>query len=182
MCESTQWLLLPTSTVWLFPPRHPLYRQMLRRSRKRRLSTVFQKPGGQPGLQVYLPTSTVPTPPVDLAHKSEYAYEGSWGWYDAPIPPLGGFLVNVGLAMELWSAAAYKATLHRVIFPPPKDGRLDGRYSITYFVQPDDEVVIRQVMGGKEVGEGVTSKELFGGKLKESFDRIKAMPMRVQGV
>jgi isopenicillin N synthase-like dioxygenase len=46
--------------------------------------------------------------------------------------------------MELWSGGAYKATLHRVVFPTPKDGTiedLEGRYSIAYFVQPDDEVV-----------------------------------------
>ena len=44
--------------------------------------------------------------------------------------------------MELWSGGAYKATLHRVVFPaPPKEDGLKGRYSVTYFVQPDDDVV-----------------------------------------
>jgi hypothetical protein len=97
--------------------------------------------------------------------------------------------------MELWSGGAYKATLHRVVFPTPKEGTsedLEGRYSIAYFVQPDDEVVScvdRRVMR-KEIqpvleGEGgkvdtsipaITSKALFGGKLQESLDRIKNMP------
>lgn len=82
--------------------------------------------------------------PVDSNNNSEYSTDGQWGWYDAPVPPSGAFLVNVGLAMELWSGGAYKATLHRVVFPTPKEGTvedLDGRYSIAYFVQPDDEVV-----------------------------------------
>lgn len=135
--------------------------------------------------------------PVDKINTSEYEVEGEWGWYNAPIPPPGGFLVNVGLAMELWSGGAYKATLHRVVFPPPKAGQeLEGRYSMTLFVQPDDEVVsfslhpslaqltgqeIRPVLEGGKVDMDVlaiTSKELFGGKLKESFERIKAMPAR----
>ena len=117
---------------------------------------------------------------MDTLNTSEYAVEGDWGWYDAPIPPLGGFLINVGLAMELWSGGAYKATLHRVVFPPAKEGQaLESRYSITYFVQPDDEVEIRPVLGEGKEGPGITSKELFGGKLKESLERIKAMPPRV---
>jgi isopenicillin N synthase-like dioxygenase len=162
------------------------------------LIVVFQMPDGQPGLQVYLPRAAVPdAEPVDTNHNSEYTFEGEWGWYNAPIPPPGGFLINVGLAMELWSGGAYKATLHRVVFPPAKEGEgLQGRYSVTYFVQPDDQVVrpasssardvsnvqeIRPVLqGGANVKEGepVTSKDLFGGKLKESLERIKNMPER----
>ncbi|KAK1926686.1 hypothetical protein DB88DRAFT_508775 [Papiliotrema laurentii] len=147
------------------------------------LTMLFQMPDGQPGLQVYLPRAAVPdAEPVDTNHNSEYTFEGEWGWYNAPIPPPGGFLINVGLAMELWSGGAYKATLHRVVFPPAKEGEgLQGRYSVTYFVQPDDQVEIRPVLqGGANVKEGepVTSKDLFGGKLKESLERIKNMPER----
>lgn len=63
--------------------------------------------------------------------------------------------------MELWSSGVYKATMHRVIFPAPSGtereekqgsggsgggGRergdpLKSRYSLAFFVQPDDDVV-----------------------------------------
>ena len=51
--------------------------------------------------------------------------------------------------MELWSGGAYKATLHRVIFPQSQSQsqsdsrheRLADRYTFAYFVQPDDQVV-----------------------------------------
>lgn len=75
-----------------------------------------------------------------------------WQWYDAPVPDdPGSFIVNVGLAMELWSSGVYKATMHRVIFPTKpeqesqpdeqEEGGLGDRYSLAYFVQPDDDVV-----------------------------------------
>jgi isopenicillin N synthase-like dioxygenase len=97
---------------------------------------VFQEPNGAPGLQVYLPSSAVSTPDAVRSQKDD-----SWQWYDAPVPPPGGFLVNVGLGMELWSSGTYKATLHRVIFPEHQREALDDRYTLGFFVQPDDDVV-----------------------------------------
>jgi hypothetical protein len=105
---------------------------------------VFQEPSGAPGLQVYLPRSAIdvsPTSqvPLPVPGTSRLEAEDTWAWYDAPVPPPGGFLVNVGLAMELWSSGAYKATLHRVIFPD--EGALGDRDTLAFFVQPDDDVV-----------------------------------------
>ncbi len=73
--------------------------------------------------------------------------------------------MNVGLGMELWSGGNYKATLHRVIFPDQPvieapsqpngdnavsdqeeqedEGKWGDRYTIGFFVQPDDDVVSR---------------------------------------
>lgn len=105
---------------------------------------VFQEPSGAPGLQVYLPRSAIdvsPTShvPLPVPGTSRVEADDTWAWYDAPVPPPGGFLVNVGLAMELWSSGAYKATLHRVIFPD--EGALGDRDTLAFFVQPDDDVV-----------------------------------------
>jgi isopenicillin N synthase-like dioxygenase len=116
------------------------------------ISLVFQEPQGQPGLQVYLPLSALSTPAEsgDTVNNSEYPTTGNYGWFDAPVPPPGGFLVNVGLAMELWSGGIYKATLHRVIFPKAIDGEeMKDRYTFAYFVQPDDEVVSVRVGVGR---------------------------------
>jgi hypothetical protein len=131
-----------------------------------------------------------------------------WQWYDAPVPDdPGAFLVNVGLAMELWSSGVYKATMHRVIFPtkPAEAEGLDGgsgvglgdRYSLAYFVQPDDDVVsalnflatcrscklmiqpLNPVLSGGRIDtskKAITSGELFDFKLKESMNRTKSTP------
>ncbi|ORY25332.1 hypothetical protein BCR39DRAFT_544332 [Naematelia encephala] len=150
------------------------------------LTLLFQEPNGKPGLQIYLPTSYAPPGlvPISTTNSSEYATPGteneSWAWYAAPVPPPGGFLVNVGLAMELWSGGTYKATLHRVVFP---EEETEDRWSIAYFVQPDDEVVIQPVMGAGKVDESVppiTSGELFGSKLRESMERTAALAKQRQ--
>ncbi|CAD6570347.1 MAG: hypothetical protein TREMPRED_005736 [Tremellales sp. Tagirdzhanova-0007] len=152
------------------------------------LTMLFQKPGGEPGLQVYLPRSALSSdstssPGTDTVNNSEYPTQGDWAWYDAPVPPPGGFLVNVGLAMELWSGGAYKATLHRVIFPQPSTHhaeRLPDRYTFAYFVQPDDEVEIQPVLQDGKVDLSVSAiraGELFGSKLRESMERSKRMHM-----
>lgn len=72
-------------------------------------------------------------------------------WWPAPVPSPGGFLVNIGLIMEVWSGGQYRATLHRVIFPKPAEEEaaeeLVDRYTIAYFVQPDGDVVSHSLQG-----------------------------------
>jgi hypothetical protein len=133
-------LSLSPGFVLFLPPPASCYRYLLGLI----IDIVFQQPRGQPGLQVFLPLSSLPsdTQSPDRTNNSEYPTSGQWGWFDAPVPPPGGFLVNVGLAMELWSGGIYKATLHRVIFPKPIEGEeMKDRYTFAYFVQPDDDVV-----------------------------------------
>lgn len=53
------------------------------------------------------------------------------GWIDVP-PQSGGFVVNIGELME-WATDGYlKATMHRVVSPPPGERRL----SIPFFFNP----------------------------------------------
>ncbi|RSH90184.1 hypothetical protein EHS25_001518 [Saitozyma podzolica] len=143
------------------------------------MTLLFQEPSGAPGLQVYLPRSAIdvsPTSqvPLPVPGTSRLEAEDTWAWYDAPVPPPGGFLVNVGLAMELWSSGAYKATLHRVIFPD--EGALGDRDTLAFFVQPDDDVALHPVLPGGIVDtsqKAITSGELFDSKLQESMNRFK---------
>jgi len=83
--------------------------------------------------------------PEDLAAGGAAGTDSNMKWWPAPVPSPGGFLVNIGLVMEVWSGNQYRATLHRVIFPAPAQGEevtdLVDRYTIAYFVQPDREVV-----------------------------------------
>ncbi|KAL7424584.1 hypothetical protein Q5752_000268 [Cryptotrichosporon argae] len=151
------------------------------------LTMLFQQPDGEPGLEVYLP-STALSPSVSGSSAAAPTVEPSWAWHAAPVPPPGGFLVNVGLGMELWSGSNYKATMHRVIFPtrparqpgseaPDVEGLRD-RYTLAYFVQPDDNVPFHPVRAGGQIDyaeEAITSGELFDLKLRESMERSKAL-------
>lgn len=97
------------------------------------LIPVFQEANGMPGLQAYLPANLDPATPDAAGSR----------WFDAPVPAEGGFLVNVGIAMEYWSAGIYQATLHRVIFPASSQETMAARQSIAFFATPDPETVSR---------------------------------------
>jgi isopenicillin N synthase-like dioxygenase len=55
--------------------------------------------------------------------------ETSAGWIDAPPIP-GSFIVNIGELLELASSGYFKATVHRVVTPPPGSDRL----SVAFFL------------------------------------------------
>ncbi|KAK6904071.1 hypothetical protein I203_107585 [Kwoniella mangroviensis CBS 8507] len=176
------------------------------------LTLLFQSTNpslpAQPGLEVYLPKSaiykatksslaaktTLESKDHDSASTDSYYTIDSDGyeWHPAPVPPRGGFLVNVGLAMELWSSGIYKATLHRVGFPnsisshseteqdEKEEAGLVDRYSLAFFVQPDDNVELNPILPGGKIDytkKAITSGELFNTKLKESMDRSKNIPI-----
>ncbi|WVQ76752.1 hypothetical protein IAR50_006426 [Cryptococcus sp. DSM 104548] len=144
------------------------------------MTLLFQQPRGEPGLQVHLPSYLIHP---DDSEASPDSYE----WYPAPIPPAhqdehAGFLVNVGLGMELWSNGAYKATMHRVVFPGEEvgsesvEGEVRDRHTIGFFVQPDDDVAFHPILPGGKVDtstKAITSGELFDMKLQESMERFQ---------
>ncbi|WWD00238.1 hypothetical protein V866_007147 [Kwoniella sp. B9012] len=179
------------------------------------LTLLFQSTNpsfpAQPGLEVYLPKSVIyktqdfrpnlTTQPkskdpnsastnLDYANHRSHLNSNEYEWYPAPVPPRGGFLVNVGLAMEFWSSGIYKATVHRVVFPnspssPSKQDQeneagLADRYSLAFFVQPDDNVELNPILPGGKIDytrKAITSGELFNTKLKESMDKSKNIPI-----
>jgi isopenicillin N synthase-like dioxygenase len=56
--------------------------------------------------------------------------DGTWD----PVPAVpGGFVVNLGDAMERWTNDRWRSTLHRVVLPPPGAGPLARRQSIAFF-------------------------------------------------
>ncbi|KAF8586082.1 Clavaminate synthase-like protein [Ramaria rubella] len=62
--------------------------------------------------------------------------EGKWQW----IKHIDNALViNAGDSLEFLSGGYYKATIHRVVQPPP-DQRHYNRFGIFYFALPDDNV------------------------------------------
>ncbi|KAL6302299.1 Clavaminate synthase-like protein [Sparassis latifolia] len=79
--------------------------------------------------------------------------DGKWRW----IKHIDNALViNAGDALELLSGGAYKATIHRVVQPPP-DQCACPRLGVFYFAMPDDGVCLvpharSSVGGGERVG------------------------------
>ncbi|WP_120636082.1 isopenicillin N synthase family oxygenase [Ruegeria sp. EL01] len=62
------------------------------------------------------------------------------GWITPDCPP-GGFVVNIGDMLELWSGGRLKSTPHRVV---NKSGR--ERYSFPYFAVPRHDVIVAPLL------------------------------------
>ncbi|KAF8515806.1 Clavaminate synthase-like protein [Hysterangium stoloniferum] len=68
--------------------------------------------------------------------------DGKWRW----IKHLDNALViNAGDCLEFLSGGFYKATIHRVVQPPP-DQRQYNRLGAFYFAMPDDDVKLNPIM------------------------------------
>lgn len=70
--------------------------------------------------------------------------DGIWVSAD-PVP--GTILVNIGDLLEMWSGGVYPATMHRVVIPNDERLRASARQSIPFFVHPDEEVIVKPLMG-----------------------------------
>ncbi|POY75606.1 hypothetical protein BMF94_1228 [Rhodotorula taiwanensis] len=101
------------------------------------LTLLFQRKNGGEGLQI-LPTSE----PLDGGK-----------WQDTGIVN-DALLVNVGDALELWSGARLKSTLHRVVLPTPlpADG-VPERFSIAWFNQPTPDASLRTCVDVTSISE-----------------------------
>lgn len=80
-------------------------------------------------------------------------------------PPPNHAIVNLGDAMVKWTGGALCSGRHRVVPAPGDQGRFD-RYSVVYFVRPEDKAVLRRLeapgiprLGAGEREEEVTGKE-----------------------
>lgn len=63
-------------------------------------------------------------------------------WTDAEAPP-GTFVINIGDLMMTWSNDRWLSNSHRVVNPPSEDiGEASRRYSIAYFCNPNDDLLI----------------------------------------
>ncbi|WP_170400441.1 isopenicillin N synthase family dioxygenase [Ruegeria arenilitoris] len=62
------------------------------------------------------------------------------GWITPDCPP-GGFIVNIGDMLELWSGGRLKSTPHRVV---NRSGR--ERYSFPYFAVPRHDVIVAPLL------------------------------------
>ncbi|KAL8283279.1 hypothetical protein RQP46_005689 [Phenoliferia psychrophenolica] len=101
------------------------------------LTLLFQRSEGGKGLQI-LPSSE----PID-----------SENWQDVGVVD-GALLVNIGDALEFWSGALLKSTLHRVRLPTPIPAEgIPERFSMAWFNQPSPEAVFKCVVKTSDISE-----------------------------
>lgn len=95
------------------------------------LTLLFRQPSDRGGLQV----------------------EGPGGeWADVPCVR-DAVVVNIGDALEFWTAGRLRSTVHRVAFPRSASENV-GRLSIPVFVQPDRGVLLEPFRdGGRPAAE-----------------------------
>ncbi|GAA5900159.1 hypothetical protein JCM8208_002034 [Rhodotorula glutinis] len=132
------------------------------------LTLLFQREDGGEGLQI-LPS----TEPLEGGR-----------WRDVGMVR-GAMLVNVGDAIELWSGANFKSTLHRVVLPTPLPATgVPERFSIAWFNQPSPTASLRTCVPvssispedrermarkGVEPGRDVTADEHLQARLKSTY-------------
>lgn len=100
------------------------------------LTLLFRQPSDQGGLQVLRQDDSAgPT------------------WIDVPCLP-NAIVVNIGDALEFWTAGRLRSTVHRVAFPRNAKENV-ARLSIPVFIQPDRNVVLAPigVRGGSSEGQ-----------------------------
>ncbi|EST08208.1 Non-hem dioxygenase N-terminal domain protein [Kalmanozyma brasiliensis GHG001] len=72
-------------------------------------------------------------------------------WVDIPPQP-GCIVVNVGDAMEFWSAGLFRSTQHRVVLPRV-ESETASRFSVAYFCQPDEDARLEALPISQSVRE-----------------------------
>ena len=129
------------------------------------VTVLFNRLGG---LQVRLPSSIAPTPPVSTSPPLPTEVESRLcadGWtYVRPLP--GHCIVNLGDALVKFSNGGLRSNVHRVVAPPGQQGSVE-RYSLVYFCRPEDDVLLRSLVQSdatrgdreQEEEEQVTAKE-----------------------
>ncbi|KAK1957252.1 2OG-Fe(II) oxygenase superfamily protein [Colletotrichum sublineola] len=101
------------------------------------LTLLFRQPSDQGGLQVLR--------------------DGAW--IDVPCLP-DAIVVNIGDALEFWTAGRLRSTMHRVAFPRTARENV-GRLSIPVFIQPDRHVILAPIESRDEplkTGQGLSAE------------------------
>jgi len=78
-----------------------------------------------------------------IAGLQVYAEDGGWKWVK-PLP--GHAIVNIGDALVRLTNGKLQSAIHRVLPAPGEQGKW-SRYSIGYFLRPDDQMLLRTLRG-----------------------------------
>ncbi|KXH54705.1 2OG-Fe(II)oxygenase superfamily protein [Colletotrichum salicis] len=79
-------------------------------------------------------------------------------WADVPCIP-DAVVVNIGDALEFWTAGRLRSTVHRVAFPRSASENV-ARLSIPVFIQPDRHVVLAPIKEDRKDGGGADAEFL----------------------
>ena len=63
------------------------------------------------------------------------------------------FIVNIGELMARWTNERWKATLHRVVNPPPEQAPMSRRLSLVFFHNPNYDAPVAALPGTVPDGE-----------------------------
>ncbi|KAJ0328270.1 hypothetical protein COL5a_005046 [Colletotrichum fioriniae] len=99
------------------------------------LTLLFRQPSDQGGLQVL-----------------RGGGNNAAAWADVPCIP-DAIVVNIGDALEFWTAGRLRSTVHRVAFPRSVSENV-ARLSIPVFIQPDRHVVLAPIKEDRRDGGG----------------------------
>jgi len=111
------------------------------------LTLLFQK-FGEEGLQC-----------ARRHHSKDVTESHPLGWQ--PVPALDSAItVNIGDMLQRWSSDKLISNLHRVVMPMGEDAT-KSRYSMAFFLQPDDSTVIES-----EKYETVTALQMIQGRVR----------------
>ncbi|TEA12115.1 UPF0676 protein [Colletotrichum sidae] len=116
------------------------------------LTLLFRQPSDQGGLQVQRPGGA---------------------WTDVPCLP-DAVVVNIGDALEFWTAGRLRSTVHRVAFPRSARENV-GRLSIPVFVQPDRHVLLEPLSGRGEpvTDEGVIDPDFLDVLKRKGYESAR---------
>ncbi|KAL6065269.1 putative 2-oxoglutarate-dependent dioxygenase DIN11 isoform X2 [Balamuthia mandrillaris] len=100
--------------------------------------------------------------------------DANGNWMAAPCIP-NTVLVNTGGLMQHWTNGKFKSTKHRVVIPeePEQSGR--DRYSIAFFVHPNDDTVIVPFpsclddSNSSSASSAITAGQYLAMRLKRSY-------------
>lgn len=89
--------------------------------------------------------------------------DAQWGYVR---PERGHAIINVGDALVKFTNGLLRSNIHRATYPPGAQAEL-VRYTVGYFIRPEDDVVLKKLDGGDvipplaegEVEKNFTSKE-----------------------
>ncbi len=130
------------------------------------------------GLQIWSDPSRGETGFANIVDPTTESDGSGWRWVVPP--PAGTAIVNLGDAAVKFTGGVLCSGRHRVVPAPGEQGKLP-RYSVVYFVRPEDKAVLRRLKapgipdGADEDGEGINAKEwiirqalLLGNKIERS--------------
>ncbi|KAJ0136207.1 Mannitol-1-phosphate 5-dehydrogenase [Fusarium oxysporum f. sp. albedinis] len=107
------------------------------------VTILFNKVGG---LQVQLPKEL---------WTAETEHSDGWAYVRA-LP--GCAIVNLGDALVKFTAGVLRSNVHRVTSPPKQQASLT-RYSLVYFVRPEDAVFLRPIKGSEMIKEALRMRK-----------------------